>query len=80
MKARRILEVKVRKIGRSLGVRLPPEAITGLKAVEGSRVFLIEATRDTYQLNAHDPALEKKMKKAEDIIRRYRNTPHVLAK
>ena len=80
MKARRILEVKVRKIGKSLGISLPPEAITWLKAVEGGRIFLIQGARDTYQLTAHDPAFEKKMRKAGDIVRRYRNTLHVLAK
>jgi hypothetical protein len=31
-------------------------------------------------LTPYDPAFEKKMAKAEDIVGRYRNTLHVLAK
>jgi hypothetical protein len=33
-----------------------------------------------YQLTPYDPAFEKKVKQAEDIIGRYRNTLHTLAK
>ena len=75
-----MLELKVRRIGNSLGVVLPKEAVTRLKADEGDRLFLIEGAGGAYQLTAYDPAFEKKMKKAEDIVRRYRNTLHVLAK
>lgn len=75
-----MLELKVRKIGNSLGVLLPKEAVRRLKADEGDRLFLIEGPDGAYQLTAYDPAFEKKMAKAEDIIRRYRNTLHVLAK
>ena len=40
----------------------------------------IEAPDGGYQLTPYDPGFEKKMEKAEDIISRYRNTLHVLAK
>lgn len=73
-----MLELKVRKIGNSLGVVLPKEAIGHLHANEGARLFLIEAPHGLY-LTPYDPAFEKKMKKAEDIIDRYRNTLHALA-
>lgn len=73
-----MLELKVRKIGNSLGVVLPKEAIGHLHAAEGGRLFLIEAPHGVY-LTPYDPAFEKKMKKAEDIIDRYRNTLHALA-
>lgn len=75
-----MLELKVRKIGNSLGVVLPKEAVSRLKEHEGDRLFLIEGTKGSYQLTAYDPAFEEKMKKAEHILRRYRNTLHVLAK
>ena len=42
--------------------------------------FLIEAPDGAYQLTPYDPSFEKRMAKAEDIINRYRNTLHVLAK
>ncbi len=41
---------------------------------EGSRLFLIEAEQGSYRLTPYDPAFEKKMAKAEDIIDRYRTT------
>jgi putative addiction module antidote len=75
-----MLELKVRKIGNSLGVVLPKEAVSRLHADEGDRLFLIEGPNGVYQLTPYDPTFEKKMKKAGDIIGRYRNTLHSLAK
>ena len=75
-----MLELKVRKVGNSLGVVLPKEAVSRLHADDGSRLFLIEGPNGGYQLTPYDPAFEKKMAKAEDIINRYRNTLHALAK
>jgi putative addiction module antidote len=75
-----MVELKVRKIGNSLGVVLPKEAISHLRAGDGDRLFLIEGPNGAYQLTPYDPAFEKKMAKAEDIIGRYRNTLHTLAK
>lgn len=75
-----MLELKIRKIGNSLGVVLPKEAVNRLHASDGDRLFLIEGPNGTYQLTPYDPAFEKKILKAEDIIGRYRNTLHALAK
>ncbi len=75
-----MLELKVRKIGNSLGVVLPKEAVTRLRAGDGDRLFLIEEPNGAYQLTPYDPSFEKKMETAEAIIGRYRNTLHVLAK
>jgi putative addiction module antidote len=75
-----MLELKVRKIGNSLGVVLPKEAVSHLHAGEGDRLFLIEGPEGAYQLTPYDPNFAKKMKKAEDIIGRYRDALHVLAK
>jgi putative addiction module antidote len=75
-----MVELKVRKIGNSLGVVLPKEAVSRLHADEGDHLFLIEGPNGGYQLTPYDPAFEKKMKKAGDIIARYRNTLHTLSK
>lgn len=75
-----MLELKVRKFGNSLGVVLPKEVINRLQTGDGERLFLIEAPDGTYQLTPYDPDFERKMAKAEDIISRYRNTLHALAK
>jgi putative addiction module antidote len=75
-----MVELKVRKIGNSLGVVLPKEAVSRLNTEEGQKLFLIEGSNGTYQLTPYDPGFEKKMKKVENIIGRYRNTLHALSK
>ena len=75
-----MVELKVRKFGNSLGVVLPKEVINRLHTADGQPLFLIEAPDGSYRLTPYDPAFEKKMAKAEDIIGRYRNTLHELAK
>ncbi|HET6843217.1 MAG TPA: AbrB family transcriptional regulator [Candidatus Angelobacter sp.] len=75
-----MVELKVRKFGNSLGVVLPKEVINRLHTGDGKALFLIEAPDGSYQLTPYDPDFEKKMAKADDIISRYRNTLHVLAK
>jgi putative addiction module antidote len=75
-----MIELKVRKFGNSLGVVLPKDVINRLHTKDGAPLFLIDAPDGSYRLTPYDPAFEKKMAKAEDIIERYRNTLHVLAK
>ena len=75
-----MVELKVRRFGNSLGVVLPREVINRLQTGDGEPLFLIEAPEGGYRLTPYDPQFEKKMAKAEDILSRYRNTLHVLAK
>jgi len=70
----------VRRFGNSLGVVLPKEVIQRLQTDDGERLFLIEAADGDYRLTPYDPQFEKKMTKADEIMRRYRNTLHALAK
>ncbi|PNG27755.1 AbrB family transcriptional regulator [Methylocella silvestris] len=75
-----MVELKVRRFGNSLGVVLPKEAIARLKTHDGAPLFLTEAPEGGYRLTPYDFDFAKKMEKAEDIMRRYRDTLHVLAK
>ena len=75
-----MVALKVRKVGNSLGLVLPKEVVNRLHTKEGEEVFLIEGPNNTYRLTPFDPVFEKKMKKAEEIMARYRNTLHALAK
>jgi putative addiction module antidote len=75
-----VVELKVRKFGNSLGVVLPREVVQRLRAGEGQKLFLVEASDGCYLMTPYDPSFEQKMAKAEDIIGRYRNALHVLAK
>jgi putative addiction module antidote len=75
-----MVALKVRKVGNSLGLVLPKEVISRLRTGEGEEVFLLEGPNNTYRLTPFDPVFEKKMEKAEEIMTRYRNTLHSLAK
>ena len=75
-----MVQLKVRKFGNSLGVVLPREVVNRLHTGNGQPLFLIEAPDGAYRLTPYDPAFEKRMAKAEGIIKRYRNTLHALAK
>jgi putative addiction module antidote len=75
-----MVELKVRKFGNSLGVVLPKEIIARLNTREGAPLYLSEAVDGGYRLVPYDPAFEKKMAAAEDIISRYPNTLRTLAK
>ncbi|MBL0898285.1 MAG: AbrB family transcriptional regulator [Reyranella sp.] len=75
-----MVELKVRKLGNSLGVVLPKEVVARLNTGEGQRLHLTEAPEGGYRLIPYDPDFDAKMAKAEDIIKRYPNTLRVLAK
>ncbi len=75
-----MVALKIRKVGNSLGLVLPKEVLRHLRAGEGQDVFLLEGPNNTYRLTPFDPAFEKKMAKAEEIMARYRNTLHALSK
>ena len=74
------IETKVRKIGNSYGIVLPKEALQALKVEEGASLYLTEAPNNTLNINPERPGFDEKMKIAEDIMQRYRNTLRELAK
>lgn len=63
-------EPKVRKVDSPVGGILPGEGIDDVQTEAG----------DTNNLTSCDPGFEEKMAKVGDIISRYRNALHVLAK
>lgn len=75
-----MVELKIRKFGNSLGVVLPKEVTPRLRTGDGERVFLIEAGDGDYRLTPYDPGFEKKMKKGDEIMSRYRNALRARAK
>lgn len=74
-----MIELRLRKIGNSLGVVLPKEALARLDMVEGEALYLTESPDGSYRLQAHDPHFAHKMEAAESLMRRYRDTLHTLA-
>jgi putative addiction module antidote len=75
-----VVELKLRKIGNSLGVVMPKEALARLNAAEGDVLVLTETTDGGFRLTATDPSFAEKMTVAEKISRRYRNALRELAK
>lgn len=75
-----VLELKVRKVGNSLGLVLPKEALARLNVEEGDSVCLTEAPDGSLRLTPTSPEVVKQLEAAQDIIRRYRHTLRELAK
>ncbi len=73
-------ELKLRKIGNSVGVVLPKEVLAILKAGEGDSVQVTEAADGSLRLNTAKPEVSRQMRVAQDIMERYRNTLRELAK
>lgn len=74
------IETKVRRIGNSLGIVLPKEALNALKVEEGATLYLTEAPEGALRVTAGQPEFGKMMAIAERGMRRYRNALRELAK
>ncbi|NQT92411.1 MAG: AbrB/MazE/SpoVT family DNA-binding domain-containing protein [Lentisphaerae bacterium] len=74
------METKVRKIGNSLGIVLPKEALQAMKVKEGSTLYLTEAPESSLRVTPERPGFEEKAKVAKDLMHRYRNALRELAK
>lgn len=74
------IETKVRKIGNSLGIVLPKEALLALKVNEGDTLYLTEAPECSLRVTPSRPGFDDKMKVAESLMNRYRNAFRELAK
>jgi putative addiction module antidote len=69
----------VRKIGNSLGVILPKDALSKLGVQEDDRIFVRE-TPDGLELTAYDPEFEQAMVAYRQVNQKYRNALRELAK
>ena len=74
-----VIDLKIRKVGNSLGVILPKEVLGHLNVKEGDKVTLTES-QDGVRLNSADPEFNKSMQIFESLNRRYRNALRELAK
>ena len=74
-----MLELKLRKVGNSVGLVLPKEALAHLKVGKGDTITLTE-TQDGVRLAASNPEFAKSMAVFESLNRRYRNALRELAK
>jgi putative addiction module antidote len=74
-----MISFKVRKVGGSLGVILPKEALERLKVAEGDAIYLTEAPGG-YRIVNYDPALEQEMASARKMAKKWRPLLRELAK
>lgn len=71
--------LKLTAIGASTGVVIPKEMLARMKVGEGDVLHAVATPDGGYRLTP-DPAFAAKMSKAGEIMQRYRDTLHVLAK
>ncbi len=71
-------ELKVRKVGNSLGVTLPAEAARQLQVREGDVLYLTESPQGL-RITSYDPNFADSMKAAEEFMSKYRNALRKLA-
>lgn len=71
--------LKLRKIGGSVGVILPKEALDQLHLAEGDELTL-STNRDGLHLTPYDPAFEAAIQAFGKTRRKYRNALRELAK
>lgn len=74
-----MLEMRVRKVGNSLGLILPAEAARSLGVAAGDRLYLTQSP-EGYRITAFDPDFERQVKAAKSIGKRYRNALRKLAR
>lgn len=74
-----VLELKLRKIGNSVGIVLPKQALAHLKAGEGDTLCLTDAAEGSVRMTSN-PDVAKQMEVVKDVMHRYRNTLRELAK
>jgi putative addiction module antidote len=74
-----VLELKLRKVGNSVGIVLPKQALAHLKVGEGDTVCLTDAANGSLRMTAN-PEVSRQMEVVQDVMQRYRNTLRELAK
>jgi putative addiction module antidote len=75
-----VLELKLRKVGNSVGVILPKQALTHLKVEEGDTISVTDAADGSLRISPHKAEVAKQLAVAQDVLKRYRNTLRELAK
>jgi len=75
-----VLELKLRKVGNSVGVVLPKDVLAHLKLHEGDKVCVTDAADGSVRLAPANGEFTRQMEAAQHIVRRYRRTLRELAK
>ncbi len=73
-------KTKVRKIGNSLGIVLPKEALQTMKVKEGATLYITEAPECAVKITPESKNFSEMMDIAEQGMQQYRNALRELAK
>jgi len=73
-------ELKLRKVGNSIGLVLPKEVLAYLRVGEGDTLSVTAAADGSVRLSPTTPEVARQMAIAQDLMNRYRNTLRELAK
>ena len=66
------MELKVTKIGNSLGAVLPKELVARFKLDKGDNIWATEA-QSGYRITPYDPEFGEQMDAARKLMKRWRN-------
>ncbi len=75
-----VYELKLRKVGNSVGVILPKEVLAHLKVAEGDSLSVTEGPDDSLRLSLCRTEVTRQMDVVQDVMKRYRQTLRELAK
>jgi len=73
------MELKVTKIGNSLGVILPRDLLGKLQLDKGDSIFLVD-TPDGLRITSYDPDFAEQMDQARTLMKKRRNVINELSK
>lgn len=73
-------KTKVRKIGNSLGIVLPKEALQAMKVEEGATLYITEAPKGAIRITPERDNFDEMMHVTDKLMQRYRNALRELAK
>ncbi len=73
------MELKVTKVGNSLAVILPKNAVHGLNVEKGDTLWLSEA-QSGYRITPYDPKFGEQIDAAKKLMKKRRNALRELAK
>jgi putative addiction module antidote len=72
--------LKIRKVGNSLGIVLPKEALASLKADEGDIIYLTDSPDGGFRITPLNEKFRDQFEQAEQIMREDRDVLRELAK
>jgi putative addiction module antidote len=75
-----LLELRLRKVGNSVGIVLPKEALAHLNAGEGDPVLVTKGPDGSLRMSPHKAEVARQMEAVQDVMKRYPHTLRELGK